>query len=114
VGSAIREAWAAASALVAYLTTVLPRARRELRRLGPLQPGKEANAEAVAVFATLAPRPHRAAVVRAIVALQVKIDLRDAAEEEGQGEDPELMERIVGLDVRWTTRTPTRLRNGWL
>jgi hypothetical protein len=83
VGSAIREAWAAASALGAYLTTVLPRARRELKRLGPLPPAKQRNAEAVAVFATLAPRSSRAAVVRAIVALQVAVDYRDTLEESG-------------------------------
>jgi hypothetical protein len=101
VGSAAREIWAAAGALGAYLTTVLPRARRELRRLGPLPPEKQRNAEAVAVFATLAPRPRRAAAVRAIVALQAAIDLRDAAEEAGRGDDPQLVGRIARLDERW-------------
>jgi hypothetical protein len=101
VGSTSRELGAAASALGAYLATVLPRARRELRELGPRAPEKEANAEAVAVFATLAPRAHRAAVVRAIVTLQVEIDLRDAAEEAGRGTDPELVARIARLDERW-------------
>ena len=105
--SAARELWAAASALVAYLTTVLPRARRELRELGPLPPGKAANAEAVAVFAILAPRSHRAAVVRAIVALQVAIDLRDAAEEEGGANDPALAERTAELAVRWRSAVVT-------
>ena len=81
--SASREVGAAASALGAYVTTVLPQTRRELRRLGPLPREKAANAEAVAVFATLAPRSQRAAAVRAIIALQVAIDLRDAAEEGG-------------------------------
>ncbi len=99
--SPAREVWGATSALFAYLTTVLPQARRELRALGPLPPGKKANAEAVAVFATLAPRPHRAAAVRAIVALQVQIDLLDAAEEEGYADGPEFGERIVRLDERW-------------
>lgn len=84
--SAGRETGAAASALGAYLTTVLPGARRELRRRGPLPADKVRNAEAVAVFATLAPRSQRAAVVRAIVALQVAIDLRDLAEEGGADE----------------------------
>ncbi len=84
MGSAIREAGASASALAAYLTTVLPRARRELKRLGPLPAEKEANAEAVAVFATLAPRARRASVVRAIVALQVAIDRRDTLEESAE------------------------------
>jgi tetraprenyl-beta-curcumene synthase len=101
VGSAIREVGAAASALGAYLTTVLPRARRELRALGPLPPGKKANAEAVAVFAILAPRAQRATVVRAIIALQVQIDLLDAAEEEGFADSQEFGERIIRLDERW-------------
>jgi tetraprenyl-beta-curcumene synthase len=70
-------------ALCAYLTTVLPRAWRELRRWGPLPRDKAMNAEAVAVFATLAPRPARPAVIRAITRLQVAIDLRDVAEEQG-------------------------------
>jgi len=102
VGSASREIAAAASALGAYLTTVLPRARRELKRLGPLPREKQLNAEAVAVFGTLAPRPHRASAVRAIVALQVAIDLRDTLEEAvGEGEDPEMHARIERLEERW-------------
>jgi hypothetical protein len=107
VGSAIREAGAAASALGAYLTTVLPRARKELRWLGPLPPEKVANAEAVAVFATLAPRRRRAAVVRAIVALQVAIDIRDEAEERGEGEDPELLALLARLGERWRASVVT-------
>jgi tetraprenyl-beta-curcumene synthase len=107
VGSAARETWAAASALGAYLTTVLPRARRELRALGPLPPGKAANAEAVAVFAALAPRAQRAAAVRAIVALQIQIDLLDAAEEEGFADGPAFGERIVRLDERWHSAAET-------
>jgi hypothetical protein len=102
VGSASREVGAAASALGAYLTTVLPRASRELRRLGPLPDEKVKNAEAVAVFATLAPRSHRAAAVRAIVALQVAIDLRDELEEadEERGERG-TAERIERLEAEW-------------
>ena len=100
--STIREAGAAASALGAYLTAVLPRARRELKRLGPLPEAKTKNAEAVAVFATLAPRRHRAAVVRAIVALQVAIDLRDEIEEAGQeAERSEGTARIERLEEAW-------------
>jgi tetraprenyl-beta-curcumene synthase len=95
---AAREIAAAASALLAYLTTVLPRVRRELRQLGPLSEAKARNAEAVAVFATLAPRRRRAAVVRAIVALQVAIDLRDELEEGGEGMDPR---RLDQLESRW-------------
>jgi len=92
--------WAAASALGAYLTTVLPRVRRELRQQGPLPPEKAKNAEAVAVFATLAPRARRAAVVRAIVALQVAIDLRDELEEKGDGENAQRA-RLDALEARW-------------
>jgi tetraprenyl-beta-curcumene synthase len=95
---AAREIVAAAGALFAYVTTVLPRVRRELRRLGPLPEEKAKNAEAVAVFATLAPRRRRGAVVRAIVALQVAIDLRDELEESGEGTDPE---RLGLLESRW-------------
>jgi Protein of unknown function (DUF2600) len=102
VGSAIREAGAAASALGAYLTTVLPEARRELRRHEPLSSEKAKNAEAVAVFATLAPRSNRAAAVRAIVALQVAIDLRDELEESGEEEaGPDLAPRIERLEREW-------------
>lgn len=81
--AARREIGAAASALGAFLTTVLPRARRELRRWEPLPSEKAMNAEAVAVLATLAPRQARPAVIRAITRLQVVIDLRDVAEEQG-------------------------------
>lgn len=101
MGSAAREIWAAAGTLAAYLTTVMPRARRELRRLGPLPPAKERNAEAVAVVATLAPRSSRAAAVRAIVALQATIDLRDVAEEAEESEAPELDARVAALDASW-------------
>jgi tetraprenyl-beta-curcumene synthase len=91
---AAREIAAAASALLAYLTTVLPRVRRELRQLGPLPQAKAKNAEAVAVMAILSPRRRRAAVVRAIVALQVAIDLRDELEEGGEGIDPRRLEQL--------------------
>lgn len=108
MGSASREAGAAASALGAYLTTVLPRARKELKRLGPLPPEKEKNAEAVAVFATLAPRSSRATVVRAIVALQVAIDLRDELEEADEAPDrPEVTARIEGLEAKWRREVAT-------
>jgi tetraprenyl-beta-curcumene synthase len=98
VGSAARETWAAATALGAYLTTVLPAARRELRRWGSVPREKAKNAEAVAVFATLAPRSKRTTVVRAIVALQVGIDLRDLAEEGGPDKGPAVLQR---LDASW-------------
>ena len=97
---AVRETAAAVAALGAYLATALPRARRELRRLGPLPEEKERNAEAVAVFATLAPRAARAGVVRGIVALQVAIDLRDEIEETGGGEAAPAA-RLEALEERW-------------
>lgn len=108
MGSAARDLWAAASALGAYLTTVLPRVRRELRRHGPLPPEKAKNAEAVAVFATLAPRSRRATVARAIVALQVAIDLRDELEEAGEGEDASgMLARIELLEQAWRFEVAT-------
>jgi tetraprenyl-beta-curcumene synthase len=95
---AMRQIAAAAGALFAYFTTVLPRVRKELKELGPLPEAKVRNAEAVAVFATLAPRRRRGAVVRAIVALQVAIDLRDELEEAGEGTGGE---RFDLLEKRW-------------
>jgi hypothetical protein len=95
---AAREIAAAAGALFAYLTTVLSKVRRELKELGPLPEEKARNAEAVAVFATLAPRRRRAAVARAILALQVEIDLRDELEEGEEGIDPR---RLDLLESRW-------------
>lgn len=97
--SASREIAAAIGALAAYTSTVLPQARRELRRLGPLPREKVKNAEAVAVFAILAPPSARGTVVRAIVALQVAIDLRDVAEEG----DPDRADavRLQRLDETW-------------
>src|SRR6478609_8407639 len=89
-----REVAAVIGALGAYASSVLPQVRRELRRLGPLPQEKANNAEAVAVFAILAPRSNRASVVRAIVALQVAIDLRDLGEESGEPVDAELFERL--------------------
>lgn len=104
----MRDAGAATSALGAYLTTVLPETRRALRRLGPLPAEKERNAEAVAVFATLAPRPNRAAAVRAIVALQAAIDLRDEDEEAGEGKaGPETSARIERLEQEWRLEVAT-------
>lgn len=99
--AAARETAAASTALGAYVTTVLPRVRRELRQLGPLSADKAKNAEAVAVFATLAPHPRRAAVVRAIVSLQVAIDLRDELEESGEEEGSEVKARLDAMEARW-------------
>lgn len=91
----------AVSALAAYMTTVLPRARKELGRLRSLPHEKATNAEAVAVFATLAPRRRRAAVVRSIVSLQVAIDLRDELEEAGEGVNQDVAGRIERLEREW-------------
>ncbi|MFL5834646.1 MAG: DUF2600 family protein [Solirubrobacterales bacterium] len=84
-------------ALGAYVSTVLPQVRRELRKWGPLPPEKAKNAEAVAVFATLSPRSRRAGALRAILALQVAIDLRDVQEENvapPTADDLGLLERL--------------------
>lgn len=97
-----REIAATIGTLAAYASTVLPQVRRELRRWGPLPREKMKNAEAVAVFATLAPPRARATVVRAIVALQVAIDLRDELEEAGEEQNgPEVAARIDGLEAEW-------------
>lgn len=99
--AARKETAAAASALAAYLTTVLPRVPRGLRKWGPLPPEKVENAEAVAVFATLSPRTQRARVVRAILALQVAIDLRDAWEENGALPAPDDTALLERLEASW-------------
>jgi tetraprenyl-beta-curcumene synthase len=98
---AVKETAATLAALIAYVATVLPRVRRELRQLGPQPADKAKNAEAVAVFATLAPRARRTAVVRAIVALQVAIDLRDELEESGEEESAEVTARLDSTEARW-------------
>ena len=99
MSSGTRELAAAAGALGAYATTVLPRVRRELQEIGPLPEDKALNAEAVSVFATLAPRSRRADVVRAIVQLQVAIDLRDELEEKGEARPVAAL--IEQLDAAW-------------
>ncbi len=87
------------NALLAYLVTVLPQVRKELRRcrgqaeaisdpqhrrfaLEVLEE-KASNVEGVAVFATLAPWWRRRAVLRTIVPLQIRIDYLDSLEERG-------------------------------
>jgi tetraprenyl-beta-curcumene synthase len=117
VRAAARETAAALAALVAYLTTVLPRVRRELRRWRKLAEGvpdprrrrlalasleeKRSNVEAVAVFATLAPLRHRRAVLRAIVPLQIAIDYRDSLEEAGEAEKAAGGGYLTALDAGW-------------
>jgi tetraprenyl-beta-curcumene synthase len=116
VRAAAKETAAAIAALIAYVATVLPRVRRELRRwrrlaeaipdperrrraLGALEE-KRSNVEAVAVFATLAPLRRRRAVLRAIVPLQLAIDYRDVLEEAGEaGGPPDSL--LTALDTGW-------------
>ena len=97
-------------ALATYLLTVLPTARRELerwRREATAIPDpnlrrqaltalaeKDANVEAVAVFAVLAPRARRRTALGAIVALQVAIDYLDTMEERGEDGDSRYLERL--------------------
>jgi tetraprenyl-beta-curcumene synthase len=116
VRAAARETGAALAALFAYLTTVLPRVRRELRRWRRLAEAipdperrrralaaleeKRSNVEAVAVFATLAPRRRRRAVLRAIVPLQLAIDYRDVLEEAGVADAPP-DSFLTALDTGW-------------
>jgi len=91
------EGIALPATLALYYGRVLPATRRELgrrRREAAHIPDPElrraalraleekgSNVEAVAVFATLAPRRSRAAVLRAIVSLQVAIDYLDELDE---------------------------------
>ena len=91
------------SSLVAYERDILPLVRGELERwrlrasnipdpvlraaaLSALE-AKGRNPEATAVFAILAPRPGRAAALRAMVPLQIAIDYLDSIGEE-QRSDP--------------------------
>lgn len=94
----VRDAWAAFTLVVAYYATVAFRVRRELDRcraraaaiptpelrrfaLDKLA-GEHLNAEAAAVFATLAPVRHRRAAARLLVAFEVMYDYLDAVSEE--------------------------------
>jgi tetraprenyl-beta-curcumene synthase len=115
VRAAARETGAALAALCVYVTTVLPRVRKELRRwrrmaeaipdperrrrvLAALKE-KQSNVEAVAVFAILAPLRQRRAVLRAIVPLQLAIDYRDVLEEAGEDTQPDSF--LTALDCAW-------------
>lgn len=107
----------ALAALAAYLFTVLPVVRRELRRWRKLAEAtpdpdrrrravasleeKRANVEAVAVFATLAPLRRRRAVLRAIVPLQLAIDYRDSLEEAGEDEEDSSDGYLDALETGW-------------
>lgn len=112
---AAKEIWAALAALVAYVITVLPRVRRELRRWRRLAEAipdldrrrralaaldeKESNVEAVAVFASLTPLRRRRTVLRAIVPLQLAIDYRDVLEEASEDGEPDGF--LTALDCGW-------------
>jgi len=112
---AAKETAAALAALWGYAITVLPLTRRELRRWRRLAEAvpdpdrrrqalsslaeKRGNVEAVAVFATLAPLRKRAAVLRAIVPLQLGIDYRDVLEE--AGEDGGHDTYLTALEAGW-------------
>ncbi len=86
------------TALAVYRRSIVPRARRELRRwehaaeeipdptlrghaLAALRE-KGRNVEATAVFAILAPRPYRGAAVVAMAAFQVAVDYLDSLGEQ--------------------------------
>jgi tetraprenyl-beta-curcumene synthase len=97
--AAARESVAALSALGIYRAAVVPAVERQLagwRHVAAAiaDPGqrhqalaaldeKGLNVEAIAVFATLAPRRTRPTALRAMVALQVAIDYLDSVEEGG-------------------------------
>jgi hypothetical protein len=115
VEAAASETAAALEALSAYVITVLPRVRRELRRWRKLAEAtpdperrrralasleeKRSNVEAVAVFATLAPLRQRLAVLQAIVPLQIAIDYRDTLEEAGEDSEPDGY--LASLEAAW-------------
>src|SRR5215203_6043755 len=99
MGSRLRasETLALAATLADYWLTVFPQARRELarwRRIAEAIPDDELRglalttleeesglAEGAAIFATLAPRRHRDALVRLLVAWQVAYDFLDTLDE---------------------------------
>jgi tetraprenyl-beta-curcumene synthase len=115
---AAKEIAATLGALGAYVTTVLPQVRRGMkgwhhlaeatpdpdrrRRILAALAEKRSNVEAVAVFATLAPLRQRAAVLRAIVPLQLAIDYRDTLEEAGEAGEGSGDEFLAALDAGWT------------
>jgi tetraprenyl-beta-curcumene synthase len=115
VWAGAKETAATVAALLAYVITVLPRVRRELRRWRKLAEAipdperrrralaaleeKRSNTEAVAVFAILAPLRQRRAVLRAIVPLQLAIDYRDVLEEAGEEAQPDSF--LTALDCGW-------------
>lgn len=119
--AATKQTAAALGALFAYVFTVLPTVRRELRRWRKLAEAtsnpdrrrhalasleeKRSNVEAVAVFATLAPLRRRRAVLRAIVPLQLAIDYRDTLEEAGEDEEDSGDGYLNALEMGWVHET---------
>jgi hypothetical protein len=117
VRAAARDTAAALAALGAYVITVLPGVRKELKRWRKLAEAsldpdrrrralwsldeKRSNVEAVAVFATLAPLRDRRAVLRAIVPLQLAIDYRDTLEELGEAEGAGGDSYLTALEAGW-------------
>ena len=106
----MRDAVAVVSALGVYRSRILPPVRSELahwRRLAAEVPDPELrqsavaaieekglNVEAIAVFATLAPRRTRLTMIRAMVALQVAIDYLDTLGEQGSAGDADYLDRL--------------------
>lgn len=114
-------------ALLAYYAVVLPVVRRQLgewRRRAAAVPDpvlrrqaetalteKARNPEAVAVFAILAPRRHRRAAIRAIIALQVAIDYLDLL---GEAEVPDPLADGLQLHTALAAAaTPGAPREDW-
>ena len=93
----LRDVGALTAVLGRYWLQVIPRARRELihwRRVAEAIPNpvlrdlalstlseKELNCEGATVFATLAPRAHRPAAIRAMIAFQALFDYLDTVNE---------------------------------
>lgn len=105
-----------ASTLADYWLTVFPQARREIarwRQIAETIPDDDLRglalatleeesglAEGAAIFATLAPRGHRDALVRLLVAWQVAYDLLDTLDERPGGERDAFVALVAALDPR--------------
>jgi tetraprenyl-beta-curcumene synthase len=100
IGDRLALAGAFSGAARRYWLTIFPHVRRELthwreraveipdpvlRRLALHALGKRGNVEGAAAFAAFAPRPERAALVRAVVAFQLAFDYLDVLAEQPQG-----------------------------
>jgi tetraprenyl-beta-curcumene synthase len=107
-----RDGIAVLAALGLYQGRILPQVRREIggwRKVAAMIPDqalrghaiealeqKALNVEATAVFATLAPRPNRAAAIQAMVALQIAIDYLDTLSEQPNQQPLENSLRLHG------------------